>query len=48
LEVLGPNLATRALAWTSAEISDIDLYRDIKEACEEKGVDYEIPTLEPV
>lgn len=39
----GANLATRALAWAAGEINDFDLYKSIKEHCDEKGIDYEMP-----
>ncbi len=38
LDNLGSNLATRALAWAAGEISDLDLYRDMKKVAEEEGL----------
>lgn len=39
----GASIATRALAWAAGEINDFDLYKSIKEYCDDKGIDYEMP-----
>lgn len=39
----GANLATRALAWSAGEISDMELFRDIREEAEAAGRRYEVP-----
>jgi ParB/RepB/Spo0J family partition protein len=44
LDSLGQCLATRCLAWAAGEISDLDVYEDIKKECEEQGVYFTIPT----
>ena len=47
-EHLGNNFGTRCLAWCAGEISDFELYHDIKNIMEHEGKDYIIPetTLE--
>jgi ParB-like chromosome segregation protein Spo0J len=42
-ETIGNGLHTRALAWMAGEISDIDLYLDIKVFAKEHGKEYIIP-----
>jgi len=42
----GPCLATRALAWASGEISDLELHESLKEACEKEGIAYTMPEWE--
>lgn len=44
LDVLGPSLTTRALAWAAGEISSEELFRDIKK---DVGDSYEIPSEFP-
>jgi len=43
IDLVGGNFATRCLAWSAGEISDLEVHRDLKELCEERGVRYEIP-----
>jgi ParB family transcriptional regulator, chromosome partitioning protein len=45
-DVVGNNFGTRCLSWAAGEISSGDLYEDIKEIADEKGIDYEIPKQE--
>lgn len=47
---VGNNFGTRCLAWAAGEISDNDVFRDVKELADEEGVNYEIPreALSPV
>jgi ParB/RepB/Spo0J family partition protein len=40
---IGNNFGTRCLAWSSGEISSLELFNDIKEIAEEEGKHYEIP-----
>jgi len=42
-EYLEYGIHTRCLAWAAGEISDFDLFRDIKEECETQGKSYRIP-----
>lgn len=42
-DAIGNNLATRCLGWAAGEISKFDVARDLKEYCEEQGIDWEIP-----
>lgn len=44
LDTLGSSFATRCLAWAAGEISDLELYRDIKDIADEKGIPFVIPT----
>lgn len=34
---------TRCLAWASGEISDLDLFKDLKKECETRGLNYRMP-----
>lgn len=43
IDLMGGNFATRCMAWSAGEISDLEIHRDLKELCEEKGIRYEIP-----
>lgn len=43
LEQYGECLATRTLAWANGNISDYDLFLDIKKGCEKEGKLYSIP-----
>lgn len=40
---LGYSLTTRVLAWASGELTDIQIYNDIRIACEKEGVFYQMP-----
>jgi len=40
---IGMNFGTRCLAWASGEISDLELYRDIRELANNADIIYEIP-----
>jgi ParB/RepB/Spo0J family partition protein len=42
-ESVGNNFGTRCLAWAAGEISDFELFQDIREIAAEKNVDYKIP-----
>jgi len=42
-KVIGMGLHTRLLAWTAGNISDLELMRDLKEYCDENGVEFEVP-----
>lgn len=44
IECIGANFATRALAWASGEVTDAELFADIKEYAKSVGKIYEIPT----
>lgn len=44
MSVVGPNFGTRCLAWAAGEISDLDLYRELKILANEQGVQYELPS----
>ena len=37
------NFGTRCLAWAAGEISDLDIYRDIKEIAVKNNINYNIP-----
>ncbi len=39
------NLATCALGWASGEVSNIEFYKELKEACLAHGIDFSIPPL---
>jgi ParB/RepB/Spo0J family partition protein len=41
LDLLGPFIGTRLLAWAAGAISDIELSQDIREFCEENSYTYE-------
>lgn len=41
--VVGNNFGTRCLAWAAGEISDLEIYRDLKKLALDKGIFYEIP-----
>ena len=43
LNILGGNLATKALAWTTGELTDGEFYKAIKEEAEVLGINYIIP-----
>lgn len=43
IDSAGGNFATRCLSWAAGEISDIEIYKEIKEYCEERGKRFEIP-----
>lgn len=43
-ENIGYNIGTRTLAWAAGEIADVELYRDIKNLADEKGIAYEMPS----
>lgn len=45
-EFIGNSFGTRCLAWASGEITNWDLYKDIKEIAEEEDKFYELPNLE--
>ena len=40
---IGNNFGTRCLAWTAGEISDLDLFTDVKKIAEEASLHYTIP-----
>jgi ParB/RepB/Spo0J family partition protein len=40
---IGNNIGTRCMAWAAGEISDLDLYRDIKQFADAQGKPYAIP-----
>lgn len=42
-DYVGNGLHTRVLAWACGEISDNDLFHDIKATCTAKGINYAIP-----
>lgn len=42
----GNNLATRVLAWATGEIDDVELYRSLKEFCDENSFPYTMPDFE--
>ena len=42
-EAIGFNFGTRTLAWANGEISDLELYRDIKDIADKAGLNYDIP-----
>jgi ParB family chromosome partitioning protein len=42
-DAIGNNFGTRCLAWAAGEISDLELYRDIKDISVKAGIDYRIP-----
>ena len=42
-DAIGNNFGTRCLAWAGGEISDFDLYRDIKQIADTKLLRYEMP-----
>ncbi len=44
LDTVGANIGTRALAWCAGDISSEELFGDIGELAQEKGIDYEPPT----
>lgn len=41
---IGSNFGSRCLAWASGEISDLELYRDIKQIANQRGKLYSIPS----
>ena len=41
---IGPCFGTRILAWTAGEISDLDLFGEIKIEAEKIGLNYDIPS----
>lgn len=43
-DTLGPSFTTRVCAWVAGEISDFDLYQDLKIEAEKIGKQYTIPT----
>lgn len=43
LLTFGQSLSTRALAWANGEISELELYEEIKAQADNEGIDYEIP-----
>lgn len=43
MDTLGPCLATRFGAWFKGDISDIDLFRSIRDECKKEGKEYAIP-----
>lgn len=43
-KAVGMNFGTRCLAWAAGEISDLELFHDIKGLANERGKYYEIPT----
>lgn len=47
---IGNNFGTRCLSWAAGEISDNDLFHDIRQLAEEEGMSYAIPqeALSPV
>lgn len=40
---VGNGLATRLVAWAIGEITDIEMYKAIKEEADKKGINYDIP-----
>lgn len=42
-DYLGNGLYTRVLAWAAGEITDNDLFHDIKASCTERNINYAIP-----
>lgn len=42
-ESIGNNFGTRCLAWAGGEISDLELFRDIKEIADKVGLNYDMP-----
>lgn len=42
-DVLGPNLATRCLAWAAGNINTAALYQTLAEVAEDEGVKYRVP-----
>jgi|SRR5581483_10814271 len=44
-DTIGNNFGTRCLAWAAGEINDEELFEDIKELADEKGVSYTIPEV---
>jgi len=40
---VGNNFGTRCLAWAAGEISDFEIFKDIKKLAEEKSIPYSIP-----
>lgn len=47
-DVFGNGLATRAIAWTLGEISDIEMLTTIKETADKVGVKFEIPESQTI
>lgn len=43
MDSVGANFGTRTLAWAAGEISDIEIYRDIRDLAKGAGKDYEVP-----
>lgn len=46
IDTIGGNFGTRCLAWASGEISDMDLYRDLRDMCKVKGIPYSLPRVD--
>lgn len=44
---LGPGFHTRCLAWAAGQISDLELYHDLKVECGKAGINYQIPSMIP-
>jgi len=42
-EFVGNNFGTRCLAWAAGEISDFEIFQDVREIADTKGVSYTIP-----
>lgn len=43
-DVLGPNLATRCLAWAAGNINTAALYQTLAEVAEDEGIKYRVPS----
>ncbi len=43
IDSVGANLGTRTLAWAAGEISDLELYQDIKDLADELNLPYHVP-----
>ena len=41
--VIGNGLSTRLLGWCSGEVSDFEIYKELRNEAKLKGINYEIP-----
>jgi len=42
-EIIGMGLHTRALSWSSGQISEYEFLKDIEKYCIENGLEYRVP-----
>lgn len=43
IKTISPQFATRCLAWAAGEISDFDLFCDVRDVCELQNIEYTLP-----